>query len=105
MRTRFEMVREGILPDFDSLRTYDYSWYWSWGGMNDKFSGSNELHSKIGGQINFTLKRNTHMCTFLVSQKVPGSGELVIMGVNPEKPHYVVGVISCEFYSANNHHY
>jgi len=45
------------------------------------------------------------MCTFLVSQKVPGSGELVIMGVNPEKPHYVVGVISCEFYSANNHHY
>ncbi|OEL24323.1 Carotenoid 9,10(9',10')-cleavage dioxygenase 1 [Dichanthelium oligosanthes] len=31
-------------------------------------------------------------------KKIPSSGELVIMGINPEKPHYLVGVISRVFY-------
>jgi carotenoid cleavage dioxygenase-like enzyme len=29
-------------------------------------------------------------------KKIHGSGDLVIMGTNTEKPHYVLGVISCK---------
>ncbi|TVU12426.1 hypothetical protein EJB05_46070, partial [Eragrostis curvula] len=34
-------------------------------------------------------------------KKIRGSGELVIMGTNTEKPHYVLGVISCKLSNAD----
>ena len=49
------------------------------------------------------LAPHGHLNTWFMLQKVCSSGELVIMGINPEKPHYVVGVISCKLSSANHH--
>lgn len=48
----------------------------------------------------FLLVNRAHILTCFV-QKIHGSGELVIMGTNTEKPHYVLGVISCKLGNAN----